>query len=93
MRIQIAYLTTDEVNDTLALRMARKCCVSLVCNPPGRVPTDGPLIARLHDLDHLACQQKEAILTDLLSRPAAVPVAVHSYNLEEDQVACSAPTA
>jgi hypothetical protein len=87
MRNQIAYLTADEVNHTLALRMAQKCGVSLVHNPSGCARTNGTLDARLYDLDHVSRQQKEAILTDLLSGPTTVPVAVHSYNMGEDQMA------
>jgi hypothetical protein len=87
MRIRIAYLTADEVNHTLALRMAQQCGVSLVHDPPGCARSDGTPVARLYDLDHVSRQQKEAILTGLLSGPTAVPVAVHSYNLGEDQMA------
>ncbi len=87
MRTRIAYLTANEVNHTLALRMAQQCGVPLVRNPPDCVPPRGTLIARLHDLDHVPRQQKEAILEDLLTGPTTVPVAVHSYNLGEDQMA------
>jgi hypothetical protein len=87
MRIQIAYLTGDEVNYRLAQRIAQKVGVSLVCNPLGTSPTNGTKIARLHDLDHVSGEQKEAILADLLSGPTTVPVAVHSYHLGEDLMA------
>jgi hypothetical protein len=87
MRIQIAYLTTDQVNHTLALGMAQKCGASLVHNPPGLARTNGALIAVLYDLDHLSEQDKEAVLADHVAGPATVPVAIHSYNLGEDQLA------
>jgi hypothetical protein len=87
MRTQIAYMTADEVNHTLALGMARECGARLVRAPLGGNPPAGTGIARLHDLDHVPEQQREAILADLLSRPTVAPVAVHSYNLREDEAA------
>src|SRR5262249_24801196 len=83
MRTQIAYLTGDEVNHSLALRIARECGAPLVLAPLGSVLPGGTRIARLHDLDHVPPRQREELLKDLLAGPPAVPVGVHSYNLAE----------
>jgi hypothetical protein len=87
MRTRIAYLTADEVNHTLAQGMALDCGARLVRAPLTSDTATGMHIARLHDLDHVPEQQREAILADLLAGPTAAPVAVHSYNLGEDEAA------
>ena len=93
MRTRIAYLSADEVNRTLAMRMAQRCGVPLVCTSPFCVPTGDRLIARLYDLDHVPRQRRETILRDVLSGPAVDPMAVHSYALWEEQTASQARTA
>jgi hypothetical protein len=85
MRTRIDYLTTDQVNHSLAEQMARECGSPLVRTPAGGVPPGGPLIAKLLDLDHVWPQQRQAILENLLSGPPSVAVAVHGYCLDEEQ--------
>jgi hypothetical protein len=80
----IAYLTTDEVNQTLALQMAERCGVQLFTLEPREGPPNGEFDAVLYDLDYLP--QREAILNGLLSDSSTCKAAVHSYNLTEAQV-------
>jgi hypothetical protein len=87
MRTQITYISPDEVNQTLALRIAQKLGASLVQNSSGCAPTNGTRVVVLYDLDHASHEHKEAILADLLAGSTTVPVALHSYYLAEDQLA------
>jgi hypothetical protein len=80
----IAYLTTDEVNQTLALQIAERCGVQLFPLEPREAPPNGEFDAVLYDLDYLP--QREAILNRLRSESFACKAAVHSYNLTEAEV-------
>jgi hypothetical protein len=82
----IAYLTTDEVNQDLAMRMAEECGTTLALLSLRDGPPDGRFAAVLYDLDFLPPLQRQEVLGELLAGPSSHPVAVHSYNLEEDQV-------
>jgi hypothetical protein len=83
--VLIAYLTTDEVNEDLALRMADKCAATLYpCGLRGAAP-NGEFDVVLFDWDHLPECQREKILTELLKSPRSCALALHSYNLEDDQ--------
>ncbi len=82
----IAYLTTDEVNQHLALQIAEECGETLCPLSLNDVPPDSKFDALVYDWDHLPRQRQQAILAVLLAGRALLPVAVHSYNLEEDLV-------
>jgi hypothetical protein len=83
--MQIAYLTTDEVNEHLALAAAAACGLQLVPLAPRDEPPGEGFDAVLCDWDYLPAPQQEEVLDLLPCRPAPCPVAVHSYRLEGKQ--------
>jgi hypothetical protein len=82
--MRIAYLTTDEVNKNLALRLAAQWDMSLHPLEPRDPPPDGDFDAVLYDWDHWPANQRPSALDGAQER-AARPVALHSYSLERDQ--------
>jgi hypothetical protein len=83
--VRIAYLTIDEVNQNEAQRVADRYGVGLYPLSPRDPPPNGQFEAVLYDLDYLPPQQLQAILGVLLSKVSDCPVALHSYNLDEEQ--------
>jgi hypothetical protein len=83
--MRIAYLTTDEVNQDLALRLAADGGLTLCPRDPRDPPPDGEFDAVLYDWDSWPADQKKRVLTGLLAGPVLRPVALHSYGLEESQ--------
>jgi hypothetical protein len=84
--MRIAYWTVDEVNLSLAWGLGEiyDATIDQVMGREKDSTQDADAI--LYDLDFLPPTMREEILSCLiLSRPT-VPVAVHSYNLEESQV-------
>ncbi len=84
--MKIAYLTTDEVNEDLALQMADECGVTLYPLTFTDGPTEGRFDAVLYDWDSLPQQRREEILLEALTGSSSYPVAVHGYGLEEEEV-------
>src|SRR5262249_5428919 len=84
--MRIAYLTTDEVNQDLALQLAAECGVTVHPRSPRDAAPDGEFDALLYDWDYWPADRQQEILTGLLNGAATVPVGLHSYRLEEDQV-------
>jgi hypothetical protein len=82
----IAYLTGDEVNADLAGRMAEDCGATLCLLSFNDAPVDGRFDAVVYDLDYSPPPWREATLAKLVAGPSAIPVAVHSFNLEASQV-------
>ena len=82
----IAYLTTDEVNQDLAMLMAEECGQALCLLSLSHARPNGEFDAAVYDLDHLPAQRQQALLAEMLAGRAAHPVAVHSYNLEDECV-------
>jgi hypothetical protein len=82
----IAYLTTDELNQHLALQMAEECGETLCPLWLSDAPPDGEFDAVVYDWDYLPAQRQQAILAALLASRAPHPVAVHGYNVDEDCV-------
>jgi hypothetical protein len=82
----IAYLTTDEVNQHLALQMADECGETLVLVAPCDPPPDEEFDAVVYDWDHLPAPRQQAILAELLAGRSPGPAAVHSYSMEEESV-------
>jgi hypothetical protein len=87
MVMHIAYHTTDEVNLESATRAARECGAFLSRLPDPVAQTGESFAALLHDLDHVDTQVGRAIVSELRSRPAPLPVAVHGYNLRDEEIA------
>jgi hypothetical protein len=86
MRVRIAYITDDDVNDALAREMAQECGATLIRTLPGGVPLNNRNTCILYDLDHMPFTQMNAIWESLISQAPHVPVAIHSYNLDEEQM-------
>jgi hypothetical protein len=84
--MRIAYLTTDEVNQDLAVRLAGAQGVRLEVLWPRDAPPDGHFDAVVYDLDSLPPCLRQQILSDLAAASAPWPVAVHSYALSGEQV-------
>jgi hypothetical protein len=84
--MRIAYLSTDEVNLDLARRWAKTCrCEVIALSPRDPLP-DGGCEAAIYDLDFLPPTLRQQVLTNLFRGPQHCPVAVHSYNLDDQQV-------
>jgi len=83
--MRLAYLTIDEVNEALALEMARACGVHLDPLAPKDPPPDGEYDAVLIDWDHWPLEVRDKLLTRLRAGPQGHAVAVHSYHLADDQ--------
>jgi hypothetical protein len=84
--MRIAYITTDEVNEDLAVRMAADCDTKLCPWSPKDGPPDGRFDAVVYDLDYLPPHQREQVLAELFSGLAPSAVAVHSYNLDDKRI-------
>jgi hypothetical protein len=84
--MRIAYYTTDEVNIDLALQMADVCGATLYLLPSSDVPPPGRFHAALYDWDALSLYRRQEILLESLANLSSCPVAVHGYNLEEEEV-------
>src|SRR5262249_13762632 len=84
--MRIAYLTTDEVNQQLASRLAAGQEAQLEVIRPRDEPPDGRLDAVIYDLDCLPPPLRQQLLTDLAGGGARCPAAVHSYALEDEQI-------
>jgi hypothetical protein len=82
----IAYLTTDEVNQYLAMQMAEECGQTLCLLSLSHASPDGEFDGAVYDWDHLPTERQQAIMAEMLTRRVPHPVAVHSYNLDDDCV-------
>jgi hypothetical protein len=84
--VDIAYLSTDEVNQALASQLAEGLGISLYLLSLHDGPPDWALAATLYDLDYLPRERQQEVLKELLAQRPPHPVAIHSYNLEQEQV-------
>jgi hypothetical protein len=83
--MRIAYRTTDEVNQDLALEFAQRQGITLCVLEPRDPAPDGSFDAVLYDWDYWPAERKAEVLADLLGEPSAQPVAVHSYQFDLEQ--------
>jgi hypothetical protein len=83
--VRVAYLTTDEVNQELALHLAAGLGVDLCVLSPRDPAVLESFAGVLYDLDYLPEPRRQEILAGLLAGPSPCPVAVHGYNLDADQ--------
>jgi hypothetical protein len=81
--VLIAYLTLDEVNADLALRLAAEGGTALCALVPREALPGVPFDALLYDWDSLPAERRDGVLAELLGGPLPCPVAVHGYNLDE----------
>jgi hypothetical protein len=84
--VDIAYVSTDEVNQALASQLAEDLGISLYLLSLHDGPPDGAFAAALYDLDYLPPERQQEVLKKLLAQRPPHPVAIHSYNLEQEQV-------
>jgi hypothetical protein len=84
--MRIAYATTDEVNQALAVQLAQENGAVIHELLPRDAPPVGQFDAVLYDLDDVPKPQRWEILARLLSDPSSCPKAVHGYDLPEEQV-------
>jgi hypothetical protein len=80
--MRIAYVTTDEVNQDLALRTAAACGACLEAfSAPDALPC-GVYDAVVYDWDFLPAVSRGKVVAGLAKDPAPPVVAVHSYGLQ-----------
>jgi hypothetical protein len=83
----IAFLSTDEVNQSMMEELTGACGARMVPRQPRDPSPDGQFDAVLYDLDHLPAAERQQGLAELLAgRGPRGRVAVHSFNLEAGQV-------
>lgn len=82
----IAYVTTDEVNEQLALQLAEESGQTVCSLSPSDPPPDEDFDAAVYDWDYLPVQRQQTIWAQLLGGHTFGPVAVHGYSLEDDSV-------
>jgi hypothetical protein len=85
--MRVAYMTTDVVNLDLAYTLAAECDAGLHPLFPKDKSLPEQIAGLVYDLDSLGSQRRREIVEDLLATPLLYPVAVHSYNLEETEIA------
>jgi hypothetical protein len=85
--MRVAYLTTDEVNEHLAVTMAAACDIQLVPRAPRETPPDGEFDAVLYDWDYLPPEQRQELRERLHAGHGPGRVIVHGYNLSKKEVA------
>jgi hypothetical protein len=83
--MRIAYLTTDEVNKDLALRLAAQWDVTVCLLEPRDPPPDGQFDAVLYDWDHWPADHRPETMTGGSGDSIRYPVALHGYRLEKGQ--------
>ncbi len=84
--MKIAYFTTDQANEDLALQMADRCGMTLYPVTLADPPPDHRVDVVLYDWDSLPWLELKQRLADSLARTPFCLIAVHSSSLEEDEV-------
>jgi hypothetical protein len=82
--MRFAYLTTDEVNQSLAPEMALGCGITLDTLFPKDGPPDRGYDAVVYDWDSWPVELRQEFLAGLEKEPLYRRVAVHAYHLPED---------
>jgi hypothetical protein len=85
--MRVAYLTTDEVNEHLAVTMAAACDTQLVPRAPREAPPVEEFDAVLYDWDYLPPEQRQEFRERLRAGHGTGRVIVHGYNLGKKEVA------
>jgi hypothetical protein len=83
--MRIAYVTTDEVNLVLAVKMAGRWGATVSLVRPGDVAATARCDAVLHDLDVVPRPQRTALLEELRRGTPDRPTAVHGYGIADEQ--------
>lgn len=82
----VAYLTIDEVNDSLVRSFAAQSSLDVCLVQPKDEAIPEDLTAVVLDLDNLPTGHLERLLAEATQGERPCPVAVHGYNLEARQV-------
>jgi hypothetical protein len=83
--MRIAYCSTDEVNRLRAEEMASACGLTLCPLDPKDPSSNEAFDAVLVDLDFWPIGEQREVLAELLAGNGASVVAVHGYNVADDQ--------
>jgi hypothetical protein len=81
--MRVAYLSTDEVNQDLATRLAQAAGATLCPLAPKDPPPDGACDAVLCDWDFWPEDRRRELLAGPPSAPPLCPLAVHGYGLAD----------
>jgi hypothetical protein len=82
--MRVAYLTTDEVNQSAALLMAQEHGITICPLEPRDGPPGNEYDAVLYDWDSWPADRRQEAMADLLASPVPHALAVHGYNLDDD---------
>jgi hypothetical protein len=83
--MRIAYMTTDEVNQSLAAKMAAECGADLCARLPLAPLPDGQFHAVLYDLDDLQNHGCGELVALILGSRSTRLRAVHGYDITDEQ--------
>jgi hypothetical protein len=83
--MRIAHITTDEVNQALAVQVARPLGAAVTPLGPDEMSTQGVFDAVLYDLDRLPPDRRQGLLDAIRSATTALPKAVYGYCLSDEQ--------
>jgi hypothetical protein len=83
--MRIAHITTDEVNQAIALHVAERLGATVTVLGLDDRAKFVLFDAVLYDLDRIAPDHRRRILDELRSETTALPVAVYGYCLSEEQ--------
>jgi hypothetical protein len=83
--MRIAYVTTDEVNLGLALKMAGRCGATVWLVPPGDRTSTARFDAVLYDLASVPGSRRAALIEELCLGNLDGPTAIHGYCITDEQ--------
>jgi hypothetical protein len=83
--MRIAYVTTDEVNQALAAKMAAECGAVICALLPKDPLPAGQFHAVLNDLDDVQKHKRGEVIAQILRSPSTCPRAVHGYDITDRQ--------
>jgi hypothetical protein len=83
--MRIAYMSTDEVNQALATKMAAECGAVVCGVVPKEPPPDGQFDGVLYNLDDVSRDQRSALIEGLCLGTPEHPTAVHGYDITDEQ--------
>jgi hypothetical protein len=83
--VRIAHVTTDEVNQALAVQVAKPLGAIVTPLGPDEISRLGQFDAVVYDLDRVPPDRRGPLLDQIRSETSAVPMAVYGYCLSEEQ--------